>query len=66
MVARPDLDDGPEHRRARVPRAGAGLRALAERFGRVGGVSEPWGGGVEAPGDGSLDQFGEDGVLGAK
>jgi hypothetical protein len=52
MVALPVLDDGPEHKRVRVPQAGAGLRALAERFGRVDGVSEPWGGGVEALGDG--------------
>ena len=64
MVPLRVLDDVPEHRRVRVPQAGAGLRALAERFGRVGAVSEPWGGGVEAVGGGSLDQFGQDGVLG--
>jgi hypothetical protein len=66
MVALPVLDDGPEHRRVRVSQAGAGLRALAERFGRVGEVSEPWGGGVEALDDGSLDQFAQDGVLGVE
>src|ERR1035437_7758009 len=66
MVALPVLDDGPEHRRVRVSQAGAGLRALAERFGRVGEVSEPWEGGVEALDDGSLDQFAQDGVLGVE
>src|ERR1019366_581914 len=66
MVALPVLDDGPEHRRVRVSQAGAGLRALAERFGRVGEVSEPWEGGVEALDDGSLDQFAQEGVLGVE
>src|ERR1019366_1577795 len=66
IVPLPVLDDGPEHRRVRIPRAGAGLRGLADRLRRVDGVSEPWGGGVEGLGDGSLDQFGQDGVLGVE